>query len=480
MVSHPAPACCIYVNSTIILTCQTSPNVAPPLPADEWQEARASVKYEWKAWAKNAYDFLQSHARGAVYPTPSPKMNVTKFNAQIRFMIGLYFCLSKFVNFYPTFARHNAARTRPVYPTTNNLRQPVQGQEWTRLSDTELLRLQRGLLRYELCCRLVGLPSIAASCNTDVCDELITSSHGSVVDRIWMFNPFSKILPIDEVEEIVCASIYVRDLYDSFRRDLYEPFGNHIVDSSFDQGGGGGGVPEKDDIDTRNTAEYWISQNEGRILDFINVSLQLDRQFDSTECMSRLGLVFLDRMTRSTVAERGELMRCVLNRIQRPDGDCFLWSYWHDIMSLRSAAEGFVLGLGPHCNSMIRISSTNCEITELICIHDAHRRLGHLGWVFFDDESKLRSLGLPHRVRVSDVRDWFEKAENNGWNGFPLPPNMPESAWAAGFTRQEWNDLVVEKYSLKDHRGDYEAMSRFAAGARAVVDFRSTQLPHIG
>lgn len=425
---------------------------------------------EWKAWERNVFGFLQRHARGAVYLTPSPKTNVTKYNAQIRFMIRLYFCLSKFVDFYPAFARSNAARTRLVFPHTNKPGQPAkEGQGWTQLADSELLRLQRGLLRYEMCCRLVGLPSIAASCNRDVCDEVITDrSHGSVVSQIWVFNPFPAMLPVDEAEEIVCASIYVRDLYESLHWDIFEELGNHILD--FNRGRGDG-VLEKDDSDPRDTAGYWLSQTEDQVLYFSSS--------DWTESMSRLGLVFLDRMTRSTVAERRELMRCVFNNILKPDDHRFLWRCWEDVVRVRSTAGRFALGVGPHCNPMIWISSRDSKITRLIDMHGAHRHLRSLGWVFFDDESKLRSLGLPHRDIISDMRDWLEKEANNGWNGFPLMPKILESALDALLTEKELNELVMEKYSLKDHRGDYQAMCQFAAGARAVVDFRSTQLPHI-
>lgn len=429
---------------------------------------------EWKAWWEKVYAFLQIHARGAAYPTPSLKMGVTKFNAQIRFMVQLYFCLSKFVNFYPTFVRSNASRTRPVFPSKNGLgQQNQQDQKWPQLSNTELLRLQRGLLRYELFCRLVGLPSIAISCNRDLCDAIITNvSAGSVVSQIWALNPFSEILPIDEVEEIVCASIYVRDLYDILRWNAFEEFHNHVLDL---YQGRGDSVLDKDGNDERKTAEHWVSQSDGQILDFWY--LKPYSVSDWTESMVRLGLVFLDRLTRSSIAEGKELMRNALNNILRPGYESFLWRYWDEVVGERCTAEGFKLGVGPYCNSMLQASKSS-PIATLIDLDDQHR-LRRLGWVFFDDKSNLRSMGLPHHARASTMRRWFKKQENLGLSEFPLQPKMPDSALAARFTEQEWNEQVMEKYSPKDRRGDYQAMSQFAAGARAVVDFKSTQLPQI-
>lgn len=452
--------------------------MAARLPEDEWEEVFDSVVDEWDAWERIVFGFLQSHARGAVYETPGPKMNVTKYKAQIRFMIRLYFCISKFVGFYPTYVRSNASGARPGFPHTDRLGQGAQlgeSQEWPRLTDIELLRLQRGLLRYEMFCRLVGLPSIAASCNRDVLYDVITyRSSGSVAAMTWVTNPFSELLPKDEVEEIVCASVYVRDLYHSLRWDLFEDFSNHILDLNQSRGDD---VVEKDDSDTRKTAKYWLSQTQGQVLDF-----RFWHSCDTTnwtESMSRLGLVFLDRMTRSTVAERGELMRCIFNNVLRPGQEHFLWEYWEDIVDKRPTAEGSALELGPHCNSTIRISSRNSETINLIAAYGTANRLRSLGWVFFDDKSKLSSLGLPHCVRASTMHDWVRKEDDRNSSDFPDKPDVADMALDARLTQKEWNELVIEKYSVKDRRGDYRAMSQFVAGARAVVDFRSTQLPHI-
>lgn len=429
---------------------------------------------EWEAWEQNAFSFLQSHTNGAVYPTPSLKMGVTEFNTQIRFMVQLYFCLSKFVNFYPTFARSNATRTSPVFPPTKGWNQRVQeGQEWPRLNDTELLRLQRGLLRYELYCRLVGLPAIAASCNRAVCDAVIDRT-GLLVSSMWLLNPFSDLLPIDEVEEIVCASIYVRDLHDILLRNDSEEFYNQLVD--MDQGCGDG-MLDMDGSDARRTARYWISKTEVQMRDF--EPLKSRYTFDWTESMIRLGLVFLDRLTRSTVEERREFMRNIFNNLPRVGYDRFLWRHWDDVVNVRCTAEGLAFGVGTHCNSTIQTSISDDSVTELISLYGGNGRLRRLGWVFFDDASRLRSLGLPHHATVSTMCDWLEKEGISSDWGPPFKPKMPEPALAARFTEKEWKELIVDKYGQKDRRGDYQAMSQFTAGARAVVDFRLTQLPHL-
>lgn len=429
---------------------------------------------EWNAWGHDAYVFLRSHVRGAVYSTPSMKMDVTEFEKQIRFMVKLYLCLSKFVNFYPTFVRSNAARIRPVFPGPHGLGQQIEeSQEWPRLTDTELLRLQRGLLRYELYCRLVGLPSLAASCNRDIYEVVMNFTNSSLVPHIWFVNPFSEFLPIDEVEEIICASTYVRDLYGSLRGDLLDEFHNHILDLNHSRDND---ALDNDAINMRKTVGHWLSQDEGQILDFSTLKSYFT--FDWTESISRLGLTFLDRMTRSTLAERREVMRSAFNEFLAPYDTHFLGKKWGNVVAHGLyATMGDGCGFGPHCNPMIRTSGSYLSIAQLINSHGAQNRLRRLGWVFFDDKSRIHSLGLPHHTQTS-IRNWLHRAENKHSHRFSPRPEILSAALAVHVTEEEWKKLL-EKYSPKDYRGDYQAMSQFAAGARAVVNFTSKRLPKI-
>lgn len=448
--------------------------MGPPLPADEWREVRDSTGTEWDNWEQEVFRFLQSHAHGAVYPTPDPKENVTKFNAQIKLMVKIYFCLSKFVNFFLTFAQSNA---KGVLPPTNTLAQRVQdGLEWSPLNEIERLRLQRGLLRYELYCRLVGLPSMAASCNRDVYGVVVFRNTSLALSELWWGNPFPELLPIDEVEEIICASIYVKGLYQGLRWTLLQDFHNRVLDSH-----------QGRDIDLLNTdpgeagkktVEHWLSQTGNQILDF--ESLEQYGKYYWTDSMSRLGLVFLDRVCRSDLADRRELMRSAFNVfLSRQGNNCnYLWRYWDEVVNERCMWPGPEVKIGPYCNPMVQTAINNDSITTLVDQFGA-RRLRSLGWVFLDDKSKLRALGLPYNAKASTMRNWVDKTDKEKDTWPPRPPKIPLSALTARFTEEEWKEMVMDKYAPKDRRGDYQAMSRFVAGARAVVDLTSDRLPQI-
>lgn len=468
MVGHFSPVRIAYVSFSQkkILIGQTSPGVPDPQLADERDAAEwDSILDEWDSWDGKVLDFINSHTGGAAYPIPDPKMNITKFNAQIRFMIQLYFCLSKFVNFYPTFVRSNATDT--PYPVDRFGKQ-VQGvQELPQLNCMEILRLQRGLLRYELYCRLVGLPSMALSCNPDVYYALDNRALSSV--RHYG-NRYIFILPVDEAEEVICASLYVRSLYYGLRFNLFENLHKHILDSNLTRGQD---VHAKYGRDTKEkTASHWLSQTDGRVLDFFNLAPYC--VFDWTKSMSRLGLGFLDRVIRSSVSERRDLMRSALNKSPGRYGPGMFWRTWDEC----EHEDGFELG--PHCNPMILTVVFDFSVSELISdTPEAQHRLRSLGWVFFDDDSKLHALGLPHDAKASTIRKWVKRTHKQSGNSPPLKPAVPDSVLAARFTEDEWKELVMKKYSPRDRRGHYQAMSRFVAGARAVVDFTSTQLPQI-
>lgn len=460
------------------LIYRISPNVPAPQQAEEWEKARSSVVREWRAWERTVLGFLKSHTRGTTYTLPDPKTDTTKFNAQIRFMIQLYFCLSKFVNFYPTFVESIAARE---VPPTASLGQHVQGGQqghrWPPLNGTELLRLQRGLLRYELHCRLVGLPSVALSCNPDAYEAVVLLRITSGPRDLWVGNPFCRFLPIDEVEETISASIYVMELYSSLRCSVFEDFCERIPDSNH---GHNKGMLSNDDAEkTKKTASHWMRSSEGQILEFR--SLPTYGIYEWRDTMSRLGLVFLHRMTTSTLAERTELMRSAVSNVLAPQLDPFLWLCWTDVVRKPRGHWNVsrVREVGPHCNPIIQACTRDAELTDLIDTTGIGDRLRSMGWVFFDDKLKLDYLDFPQHANSSSFEEWLTRIDWDLAEVSCLGSGIPDSASASRFTEEEWMEIIMERFSDKDYRDDYQAKCRFVARVRAVVDFTSTRLPQI-
>jgi hypothetical protein len=99
-----------------------------------------------------------------------------------------------------------------------------------------------------------------------------------------------------------------------------------------------------------------------------------------------------------------------------------------------------------------------------------------LGWAFFDDQSRLESLGLQHNTEAFTQR-WLTKNQNFR---FPIQPRIPASVLTTCISKHDWEVKIISKYSCENHSHDYRAMTRFVSGVRAVVDFDSAQLPHFG
>lgn len=451
------------------ITIFNSPDVRRSIPDCEWATAHSSFR-EWKTWEQNVVDFFRSH-RGADYSLSSPTTHSAEFNAQIKFIVRLYFCLAKFVSFYPTFTRSHAPGTRLNFP-------PTTPDKRSRLTSTERLRLQRGLLRYELCCRLVGIPSVAAYQNRQVFTMIMRSETELPAEHydIWLGNPFTRFLPMDEVEEIICASEYVDGLYNNLHCSFVEDFQNAILDFSQirneDEEARDKDISDLEKITVRD----WLSDD--RLEHYHLLSKWFEGGFGS-----RLGLVFLDRVARSTPTDRREFMRGAFHTFDQLHTslpmhyDNFLRPSWHNVLSRRGGLlrNGTVsLEVGPHCNPILQTSLTHHATTRLLTTHGSNY-LRRLGWVFFDDQTTLRSLGIPHDGKVSSIHDWVMKKHENPLS--VLTAKISDSALAARFTEDEWKDLFMDKYSPKIY--DSQAMSRFVAGARAVVNFISDKLPQV-
>ncbi|KAJ0114104.1 hypothetical protein J7T55_007938 [Diaporthe amygdali] len=412
-----------------------------PPPSQETNDA--SIQ-EWRAWERRVRSFLKRHARGAVYPTPDPHVDINKFKTAIKFMVRLYFCLSKFVNFYQTFVRS------------------IAGQ---------LLRLQRGLLRHELCCRLIGLPSKALSCNEvffyQLVDATPLSSNDAGHPKLWFDCPFRKLLPIDELEEINCASFYLRGLYQMYHSEVRQELQNELQILTLSRGDG---KLDKDGSEKKKeTVDEWMSLSKDPMINsdpWTDISAR-----NWTDIISQLGLVFLDRFTKSTLADRRVLIRDTLAT----------WDYeelptFHCTFRLENHPRGSQMVGGAYCNLMVRTS----------IIRDLHHRFGRdrtmdrlrvLGWAFFDDPSRLGPPGLPNDANSSTIRAWLRKEKmcQSFWPS--AQPRIPDTVLGTFISKNDWEDTVMAKYACKDHYEDYHAMALFVAGIRAVSDLNSTQLP---
>lgn len=437
----------------------------------EWADDRESILQDWTAWEQKAGGFLRSHALGAFYLPLSQKENPTEFKAQIKFMIRLYFCVSRLISYYLPYTRSRPTGTRIDLPPAKD-----DADERPPLTETELLRLQRGFLRYELCCRLIGIPSISAFCNTRVFDDVV-APHPTESRDLWEDDPFTRLLPLDEIEEVICTSEFVNGLYNRLRCTFVDDLQKAVLDFSHDEDAHGNTASNPQ---ATKTVRDWLSDHplKGGYYPFKW----------SGEFGSRLGLAFLDRMIRSTTTDRRDFMRAAFHTFRRlSDGtlrpnfyqDTFLRPEWNRVVYERgynTDQDTFSpLEVGPQCNSILKTCSTDWPTIRFLTKKGPYA-LRMQGWAFFDGQSDLRSLDLPQDNSPSTIRDWVLNESRNPHA--MCCAHICDSALSALFTEDEWSRLF-EKYAPKDLGDDFEAMSRFVADVRAVVDFRSERIPQM-
>lgn len=111
--------------------------------------------------------------------------------------------LKRFIRDYQLFARTSIKGLVPPlselnpYSSRRREAQRKLATGWPALSENETLRLQRGFLRYELCCRVNTIPDR---------DALITRTD---IEGMDSFEPLSNYLSRWEEEEIRCVLTYV-------------------------------------------------------------------------------------------------------------------------------------------------------------------------------------------------------------------------------------------------------------------------------
>lgn len=320
-----------------------------------------------------------------------------------------------------------------------------------------------------MCCRLIGLLSQDLSINKDfidqLADDLVKPQHPGHRE-LWWLHPFHDLLPIDELEEISCASTYLIGLFQMYLGDIRAELLNRLLVLA--QGNGNQALYEDGTDEEMETVGNLLPQARSQhpMLRFNLRTEYLARNW--AEIMSQLGLVFLDRMTKSTAADQRDLMR---NTFTTCHG-----LYAPEFQRLSSFDRRFNNRHGPYCSPMTKSFIINRLDIDGI---DADKTdcLRALGWAFFDDLSKLRSLGLQLDGNASTMRTWpTEARENNDfWPSISL--KIPASSMKTFISKDDWHEKVIAKYSSKYHGNNYHAMTRFAAGIRAVVDFNSTQVP---
>lgn len=354
-----------------------------------WEEDR------YGAWPTIVEPFFQTHFRNVRaaksrgvqkygIPRPSEKEHID-------YIVSMYGTLKRFIRDYQSFVQCIMREQRPpltdlesplrrqdwlpyygmseygIDPTPVFMLSP-SGNDWPPLNEGEKLRLQRGFLRYELCCRLNAFPA---------CDAYTKEAMAEGIDN--KFYLLSRHLQRWEEEEIRCVWTYVHRQYQVLDGEVLAEYRCNIRRLS-------------------RKARH-APQDEVTCAPNISFENNQDWLHSWTYNMSCLGLPMLQQVLRSDFDDQLSFVKnTAFGLVQGLCGGLFvreknpLINEW-----IRSAAFTNLVttsGANPIYNLII-IGLANQSYREPKLVEREETKLKELGWVFWEDPKRLENLGVP-------------------------------------------------------------------------------------
>lgn len=170
---------------------------------------------KWSAWTTHLKAFYRSYVNGTTFDVQNQNQEgIDSSRAQVNALMQLYGIIKRQINAFQAMSLGTASGNIPVPPhNDSHLRRASMEGKWPALSSGERLRLYRAFLRYELCSRLTGVPSMDAMADVELDMPRsfgIQDDNGD--DEFWN-NPFREDLTDDEVEEIASVKNFVQNTY---------------------------------------------------------------------------------------------------------------------------------------------------------------------------------------------------------------------------------------------------------------------------
>lgn len=291
-------------------------------------------------------------------------------------------------------------------------------QVWPPLSDNEVIRLQRGFLRYELCSRSNAIPNWDMEFKQR--DEHFAVGLG---DRV------SKLLQRWEEEEIRCVWTYVRRQYQVLVREVVAEF--------------------RCDVRRLSRKARHASDNE------ITLAPRLSAFDHWTYNMSCLGLPMLQQLLRSEFDDQRRFLKnTAFDGLPTLEGSLSLWdgndlgNEWggqREFINLRTTTGATPI-YTPVTMVLARWSTGGYrELKQLIA---TERELEEIGWVFWEDVRRLDYLGwLTRDTDADNIKRYLEfLAYRNKPKRFEPEDNYPEQSMYV--TREDYHGELSAKYAL--------------------------------
>lgn len=350
---------------------------------------------------------------------------------QINYIIGMYGTLKRFIQDHQSFVRNVMARGPPPFSGLDpSLRRKERGapKDWPPLGENEVLRLQRGFLRYELCSRLTVAPTWKT---TEI-------RHPGISDFPWAF--LSKYVQRWEEEEIRCAWTYVLRQYEMFVQDMVTEFR----------------------CDVRRLSRKARHAPDSELVLAPKLVPGLRHHFEVwTYDMSMLGLPMLQQFLRSGFDDQRRFLKNTALSFPGVLFWCPEGSWQGTTLESELQHSGYFNNL-PTTNGANPIyAPITLEIADCSTLRDykpAHdprtisARLKEIGWVFWEDNTRLENyLELPDPREPRRMRRDFtvclqDLCSRHPVNRFEIEDRYPEQSMYV--TKEDYEGELSAKYPV--------------------------------
>lgn len=436
-------------------------------------EAEECEDFRWKAWRNVAYEFYKGRvtaANRARFGAPMEEERrwltldtsrlpteeeSTVFKRRVQSLAVMYGTVERFTKDFQAFSFNVAKGRQADLLKLEFSNPPADTSEWPPLSVREQIRLQRGLLRYELCCHLLGRPFMLR-------ENVLTKARLYRDDDPYWFIRF--LMAKWELQEIFSVRTYVQRKYDLFHLHTQKGF----IDDIQNLGQRTASDIVKDAA-SQPCAVAVSEESQRPVLSFWHEMCSIKGpSILWVDGMSRLGLTVLQNVLWSDAQSWPRLHGAVVNwtdslapRCQLPDSLAIAnYSEWMQPEVRRRRGQAMVPLIGANSIFLAALNQRHALVKSRQCLKHGTIRLQELGWVFWEDRTRLSTLHL--RRGDDDKRHPKYHVAQYFRDEIPRPIRYRvQNFWGqvkeAVITTDDWKNIIVPKYGFRapDGRNDF-------------------------
>lgn len=395
---------------------------------------------------------MEEHRRCTLKTSKIPtEVEIEAFKKNVQSLVTMYGTVQRFAKDFQAFSFNVAQGHQEDLQKLEFSDPPDDVAQWPPLSPDEQVRLHRGLIRYELCCRLLGIPFMLRT--TDISMDLDFDGD----DPYYVIKD---LMPSWELQEILAIRAYVQRKYDLLHLNTQNEF---LIDVQGLHNRTRDSAPAAVE-DVENT-ENTVSENE-ECLSTVTCASRW-RQFgrviggstDCVESMSRLGLLVLQYVLRSDAEDKPNLHTTIVDwTFWRPQrccvgrDECVSHSDWVYPQGHRRGRASVSLTGANAVFRAVQFQKGKLDWRDDESLEKGTRRLQELGWVFWEDRSRISALRLPRdeddqRRRKYQVARHFRDDIHRQIQY--EAENIIEQVGGAHVTNADWNSIIVPKYGFR-------------------------------